>query len=75
MSNKNVTVTKRSHAYRGYASTYNVKILNYFNPGLQLKDTEPAIRNKLIDLLSELRGFKFVTTLVLEFKKKEMMTK
>ena len=69
MNNKNVKVTKRSHAYRGYASTYNVKILNYFNPKLQLKDTEPAIRNKLIDLFSELRGFKFVTTLVLEFKK------
>ena len=34
-----------------------------------LKDTEYAIRNKLIDLLTELKGFKFVTTLVLEFKK------
>ena len=34
------------------------------------KDTEFEIRNKLIDLLTELKGFKFVTTLVLEFKKK-----
>ena len=34
-----------------------------------LKDTEYAVRNKLIDLLTELKGFKFVTTLVLEFKK------
>ena len=38
------------------------------DPELQLKNTEFAIRNKLIDLLAELSGFKFVT-LVIEFKK------
>ena len=31
---------------------------------LQLKDTEPLTKNSLIGLLSELRGFKFVTALV-----------
>ena len=51
--------------------TYSIKILNSFNPELQLKDTESAIRNKLIDLLTKLRGFKFIVTLVLEFKKIE----
>ena len=29
-------VTKRSHAYKGYASSYNVKILNSFNLELRL---------------------------------------
>ena len=43
--------------------------MNSFNPELQLKDTEYAIRNKLIDLLTELKDFKFLTTL--EFKKIE----
>ena len=43
------------------------RISNSFNLKLQLKDTESAIKNELIDLLSTLRGFKFVTTLVLEF--------
>ena len=56
---------------KGYAITYSVKILNGFNPELQLKDIENAIRNKLIDLLTELKGFKFMMTLVLEFKKIE----
>ena len=37
---------KQSHTYRGYASTYNVEILNIFNPELQLKYTESAIKNK-----------------------------
>ena len=31
------------------------KILNSFNPELQLKDTEYAIRNKLIDLMTKLK--------------------
>ena len=44
---------KRSHAYKGYASTYTVEILNSFNPELQFKDTKSAIRNKLNNLLIE----------------------
>ena len=52
-------------------STYSVQILNYFNPELQLKDTQSAIKNKLLYLLSKLRGFKFVKTLALGFKKIE----
>ena len=46
---KKTKITKESQAYRGYAGTYNVKILNFFNPKLQLKNTESAIRNKLKD--------------------------
>ena len=42
-------------------------ILNSFNPELQL-GTESAIESKLIELLTQLKGFKFVTTLVLVFK-------
>ena len=45
--------------------------MNSFNPALQLNDTESTIKNKQIDLVSELRGFEFVTALVLEFKKIE----
>ena len=52
---KNVKLTKRVHAFKGYASTYNVKILNSFNPELQLKDSKSAIKSKLIELLPELR--------------------
>ena len=45
--------------------------MNSFNPELQL--IESAIRNKLIDLLSELKCFKFITTLVSQFKKIEII--
>ena len=52
-----------------------VEILNYFNCELQLKDTESPIKSKPIELLTQLRGFKFVTTLVLVFKKIESKDK
>ena len=56
---KNAKVTKLFYAYKVYVSSYYVDILNSFNPELWFKDIESAIRNKLIDLLPELRGFKF----------------
>ena len=46
-------------------------MLNSFNHELQLKYTEYAIREELIDLLSELEGFKIVKILALEFTKME----
>ena len=48
---------------------YNVKILNLFNPELQLINTKPEIKNKLKGLLNELRKFKVHTVLVLDYKK------
>ena len=43
-------------------------MLNSFNPELQIKDAESAIRSNLIELFTQLKGFNFVTTLVLAFK-------
>ena len=60
---------------KGYTSTYSAEILNSFNSELHFKDTQFAIKNKLIYLLSELKGFKFITTLFFEFKIKKLMTK
>ena len=71
LNEKNVKIAKREHASKGYASAYNVDILNSFNPELQLKDTEYVIEIKLIELLTRLKGFEFVTILVLVFKKIE----
>ena len=54
---KNAKITKLSHAFKSYTSLYNVEILNSFNSELKLKDTESEIKNKLIDLLNELKSF------------------
>ena len=50
---------------------FQVLIILKLNNELQLKDTESAIKNKLKKLLTELRGFKLLTTLVLVLKKLE----
>ena len=47
----------------------------FLNPELQLKDTESAIKSKLIELLTQSKGFKLVTTLALVFKKIEIEDK
>ena len=47
---------------------YNVEILNIFDPELQLANTEPVIRNKLKELLKELKTFTVRTILVLDYK-------
>ena len=66
---KIVKITKHSHDYKTYASSYNVEILIFFNPGQDLKNTESVTENKLRDLLSEMRKSKVVTTLIRELEK------
>ena len=46
---------------------FHFEILTSYNPKIQLKDTESATK----ELITELRGFKFVITLVLVVKKAE----
>ena len=75
MNEKNVKMKKRAHSFKGYGSSYKVEILNSFNPEVQFKHTESAIKSKLIELFTQLKGFKFVTTLVLVFKKIESKDK
>ena len=57
--NYNLKITKR------------VEYLKPLNHELQLKDTESVIKSKLVDLLIQLKGLKFVTTLALVLKKIE----
>ena len=59
---KTLKMTKLSHACKGYGCSYRVEIWNFFNHELQLKNTEPTI--KKVNW-----GFKFVTSLAVEFKK------
>ena len=63
LNEKTAKITKRAHAFKGYASSCNVEILNSSNTELQLKDTESS------NLQSELKGFKLITAIVLEFEK------
>ena len=69
LNENKVKIRKEAYAFKDFASSYNVEILNSFNPELQLKDTEFSIKINQKKILTELRGSEFVTTLLLEFKK------
>ena len=60
MNEKNVKIKKQAYGFTGFASSYTVEISNFFNPELQLKDTESAIKNKTKKILTELRRLKCV---------------
>ena len=51
LSQKTVNITKRDHEFKGFASTYDVEILNSFNAEVQIKDSESVIKSKLRELL------------------------
>ena len=51
LSQKTVIITKREHEFKGFASTYDVEILNSFNAEVQIKDSESVIKSKLRELL------------------------
>ena len=53
MKEKNLKITKQAHAFKSYRSSYDIGILNSFNPELQLKATESTINNKLKKILTE----------------------
>ena len=53
-----------------YVHHYNIQVLNIFGSELQLINTKPMIKNKLKELLSEVKKFKVQKILILEYKKK-----
>ena len=69
LNEKNVKIPKKAHAFKGYASSYNDEISTSFNPELQIKNTESTIKSKPIKLFTQLKGFKFLVTLVLGLKR------
>ena len=60
----------QSNSFDNCIHRYNVEILNLFDPELQLINTKPVIKNKLKELLNELKKFEVLTKLILDYKKR-----
>ena len=58
------TKIMQSNSSDKYLHRYNIEILNLFHPELQLINTKPMIKNRLKELLSELKKFKVQTILL-----------
>ena len=53
LNEKKYKNNKTSIYFQRFCKFHSVEILNSFNPGLQLKDTESSIKSKRIDLLTK----------------------
>ena len=64
-----LNVIKTDHAFRGYAMSCKVKIVEKEDLLIQLEVSKTSIKNLFKDLLDETKGFKYQITLKVEFKK------
>ena len=64
-----LNVIKTNHAFRGYAMSYKVKIIEKKDPIKQLEASKLSIKDLLSDFLNETKGFKYQATLKVILKK------
>ena len=62
-------VIKIDEAFRGYAMSYKVQIVERKDPIVQLKASKLSIKNLFSDLLNETKGFKYQITVKVLLKK------
>ena len=55
-------VLKTDQAFKGYAMSYKVEIIEKKDPIAQLEASKLSIKNLFNDLLNELKGFKYQIT-------------
>ena len=66
---KKLNIMKTNHAFRGYAMSYKVKIIEKKDQIKQLEASISSIKDLFSDLVSETKGFKYQITLKVMLKK------
>ena len=64
-----LNVIKTDHAFKGYAMSYKVELVEKKDPLIQLEASKSSIKDLFNDLLDETKGFKYQITLKIELKK------
>ena len=64
-----LNVIKANHAFRGYALSYKVKIIEKKNSIKQFEASKSSIKDLFSDLLTEAKGIKYQITLKVMLKK------
>ena len=70
-----LNVIKTNHAFRGYAMSYKVEIIEKKDPIKQLEASKSSIKDLFSDLLNETKGFKYQITLTVISKNTNPMHK
>ena len=64
-----MSITKTDQAFKGYAVSYKVEIIEKKDPIIQLEASTLSIKNLFNDLLNELKDFKYQITVEVLLKK------
>ena len=63
-----LSVVKTDHAFKGYAMSYKVELIEEKDPLIQLESSKSSIKELFNDLLDETKGFKYQITLKVVLK-------
>ena len=66
---------KTNHAFRGYARSYKVKMIEKKDPIKQLETSKSSIKDLFRDLLNETKGLKYQIALKVTLKNTSQMEK
>ena len=66
---EDLTVIKTDHAFRGYALSYKVKLVEKKDPIKQLEASKLSLKDLLSGLSDKTKGFKYLITLKVMIKK------
>ena len=73
--NEELNVIKTNDAFRGYATSYKVEIIEKKDPIKQLETSKSSIKDLVSDLLNEAKGFKYQIILKVILKSTNPMHK
>ena len=63
-----VKIIKANHAFKGYAMSYEVEIIERKDPISQLEASKSSIKDMFSELLNETKGFEYQITLKVMLK-------
>ena len=66
---KQLSIIKTNQAFRGYAMSYKVEIIERKDPIVQLEASKSSIKDLFSDLLNETKGFKYQITVQILLKR------
>ena len=69
-----LSVVEISKAFKGYARSYKVEIIDPKDPLVQLEASKSSIEDWFKDILNEMKGFKYQITLTVQLRKHRMET-
>ena len=70
-----LSVIKTNQAFRGYAMSYKVEIIETKDPIVQLQTSKSSIKDLFSDLLNKTKGFKYHITVKVLLKNTSAMEK